>query len=369
MHPQGHPPPSEPVPPNVSQPAKAQRPGQKAPLHHPVQLCQEVITPVTPFQVNLEDQVKEMFLDPFQSPVLLVLGQKGGGKSFRMMTILMWLLRNDVFDQYYLVLPTFGYEANNSYMWLEQFKDRVFVSTQYTPEITQAFLQRPDDKVPPEDIPRCFMWLDDVGMNDLFRNDPHFVGLLSVVRHKRLSVCICYHSLTSGQTLSPFLRQNVTHTLLFRVTNEKLLESIYEELVSMTGHFQRFREFKQTYNQHTCSEVNAETGEVTKNYNGLCINNSLGCIDWNLGQWLPEESDLLKIYLDKMKKAMTLIHKVIPTKLKEVTPQIIQKPLSPTPPKKITTSWEQSIKTPIKTLSPEKLPLFLSNPHYQRPKG
>ena len=130
-------------------------------------------------------------------------------------------------------------------------------------------------------------------MNETFRNDRHFVSLLSVARHKRLSVCLCYHSLSSGHTLSPFLRQNVTHTLIFRVTNEKLLEGVYEELISMTGHFQRFREFKQVYNQHTCSKVNPTTGEVEKNSNGVCINNSLGCLDWKIGDWLPEETEIL----------------------------------------------------------------------------
>jgi hypothetical protein len=262
------------------------------------------ITPVSPYQVNLEGQLCQMFEDPQQSPILLCLGQKGGGKSFRTMTLLMYLLRKNVFDQYFLVLPTFFYEACNSYAWLKPFEDRVFVCKAYTPELSQAFLDRPDETIPPHEIPRTFLWLDDVGMNEEFRNDRSFVGLLSVARHKRLSVCLCYHSLTSGHTLSPFLRQNVTHTLVFRVTNEKLLESIYEELISMTGHFPRFRDFKQVYNQHTCSSVDAATGEIQKNYNGITINNAIGCLDWNLGEWFPQETELLKTFLDAMKIQM-----------------------------------------------------------------
>jgi hypothetical protein len=359
---------------------QAQPPGQKTPDDHQVQLYQAVevqrqrsatgqsrlpIQPVTPIQVNLEDQIKDMFQDPFQSPILLCLGQKGGGKSFRIMTILMWLIRNDIFDKYYLILPTFNYEASNSYLWLNQFQDRVFISTVYTPEISMAFLERDDAKLPPHEIPRCFLWMDDVGMNDAFRNDQKFVGLLSIARHKRLSVCLCYHSLTSGQTLSPFLRQNVTHTLLFRVTNEKLLESIYEELVSMTGHFERFRDFKQTYNQHTCSEVDPETGEITKNYNGLCINNSLGCIDWELGQWYPEESELLEEYLDKMKQCIEdeLIQKPLKVQIPELTPEVIEE-IKPNKTKPI--QWSSQVQNPIQAMPPKQLPLFLSNPHHLR---
>lgn len=272
------------------------------------------VTPVSPPQVNLEQQLQDMFADPMQQPILLCLGQKGGGKSFRTMTLLMWLLRNNVFDQYFLVLPTFHYEAANSYAWLQPFLDKVFVTKEYTPEISQAFLQRADESVPPHALPRTFLWLDDVGMNEAFRTDRHFVGLLSIARHKRLSVCLCYHSLTSGHTLSPFLRQNITHTLLFRVTNEKLLESIFEELISMTGHFARFREFKEAYNRHTCSQIDPQTGSVEKNFNGICINNAVGCLDWNVAEWFPEETEMLKEFLEKMKNEMVAFQLPAPDK-------------------------------------------------------
>lgn len=257
-----------------------------------------------PIQVNLQQQLLDMFEDKYQSPILLVLGQKGGGKSFRMMTLIMYLIRNNIYDRYFFVLPTYKFEASNSYAWLAPFKDRVYISTEYTPEITQAFMDRKDDTIPAHEIPRTFLWLDDVGCNEEFRNDRMFVSLLSIARHKRLSVALCYHSLTSGCTLNPFLRQNVTHTLLFRVTNEKLLESIYEELISMTGQFERFKDFRFVYNTHTCSSVDPATGEIEKNFNGLCINNSLGCIDWEVAEWLPDESEQLLEFLDVMKEEM-----------------------------------------------------------------
>ena len=321
----------QPVAKRQAKPAAGGPPGRQTPQSDQVQLRQGMsvndTSPVSPYQVNLEGQLTEMFMDTQQSPILLCLGQKGGGKSFRTMTMLMWLLRNNVFDQYFLVLPTFFYEACNSYAWLKPFEDRVFVCKEYTPELSQAFLNRPDETIPPHEIPRSFLWLDDVGMNEAFRNDRSFVGLLSVARHKRLSVCLCYHSLTSGHTLSPFLRQNVTHTLIFRVTNEKLLESVYEELISMTGHFPRFRDFKQVYNQHTCSSIEPTTGAITKNYNGICINNAIGCLDWNLGEWFPEETKVLKTFLDAMKIELDEERLPAPAEdqnLKEITPEMVE---------------------------------------------
>jgi hypothetical protein len=281
------------------------------------------------------------------------------------MTMLMWLLRNNVFDQYFLVLPTFFFEAANSYAWLKPFEHKVFILKEYTPDISLAFLERPDETIPPHKIPRTFLWMDDVGMNETFRNDRHFVGLLSVARHKRLSVCLCYHSLSSGHTLSPFLRQNVTHTLLFRVTNEKMLESVYEELISMTGHFQRFREFKQMYNQHTCSHVQADTGEVQKNFNGLCINNSLGCMDWNVAHWFPEETDVLKEFVDQMKQIMKEDRLPAPNKdqnLKVITPEMVSnvkgaepKHLHDTLPPESWSTLEKAAHDPM---------VFLTNPSY-----
>lgn len=268
-----------------------------------------------------------MFEDRYQSPILLVLGQKGGGKSFRMMTIIMYLIHNNIYDRYFFVLPTYKFEASNSYAWLAPFKDRVFVVEEYTPEITQAFMDRRDDTVPPHELPRTFLWLDDVGCNETFRNDRQFVSLLSIARHKRLSVALCYHSLTSGCTLNPFLRQNVTHTFLFRVTNEKLLESVFEELISMTGQFERFKDFRFVYNTHTCSKVDPATGAIEKNFNGLCINNALGCIDWEVAEWLPDESKELLQFLDAMKKEMEAEKIPAPKKglhFEELEPEVVE---------------------------------------------
>lgn len=300
-------------------------------------------------QVNLQEQLQNMFLDKTQSPILLCLGQKGGGKSFRTMTLLMWMLRNNVFDQYFLVLPTFHFEACNSYAWLKPFEDRVFICKEYTPEISQAFLDRKDETIPPHEIPRTFLWMDDVGMNETFRSDRQFVGLLSIARHKRLSVCLCYHSLTSGHTLSPFLRQNVTHTLIFRVTNEKLLESIYEELISMTGYFERFKDFKYLYNQHTCSQIHPTNGEVQKNFNGICINNALGCLDWQVADWFPEETQMLCIFLEAMKIQLDERKLPPPNKnqnLKELTTKMVQdvKPSTTTKPTELAPeSWPRLV--------------------------
>ena len=89
----------------------------------------------------------------------------------------------------------------------------------------------------------------------------------------------------------------------------------------MTGQFPRFREFKEAYNRHTCSGVNPTTGEVQKNFNGICINNSIGCLDWKVGDWFREETEVLLLFLDNMKREMAEQNLPAPAKnqnLKEI---------------------------------------------------
>lgn len=93
----------------------------------------------------------------------------------------------------------------------------------------------------------------------------------------------------------------------------------------MTGHFERFREFKGVYNQHTCSQVNPTTGAIEKNFNGICINNSVGCLDWNVGEWFAEETEVLKTFLEGMKKFMA--DRTLPPPAKNQNIKEIQPPM------------------------------------------
>ena len=308
----------------------------------------------------LEKDLAQMFEDETQAPIILALGQKGGGKTFRVMTMIKWLLDNDIFDRYLLILPTYRFEAVGSYSWLQAYKEKVFVGEQYTPDLSQALLDRRDDKKKPHEVPRTFLWLDDAGVNEQFKNDRAFVSLISIARHKRLSVCLCYHSLTSGQTLSPFLRQNITHTWLFRVTNENLLESIFQELISMTACYQNFRTFKAIYNQYTKSEFNPSTGVLDKNYNALCINNSLGVIDWKLAEWYRKQSQFMLVFTTHMKKLLVEHKLPVPGAHLQVVTTTLCSNLKKT-------EWKKDIPIPIAQPTPKELKRG-SSPEKKRPK-
>ena len=82
------------------------------------------------------------------------MGHKGGGKSFRIVTLIKHLLDNDLYDRCLLFLPSYHFEAKGSYTWLRAYKETVFIAPEFTPEISKAFLARHDEKMKPGEVPR-----------------------------------------------------------------------------------------------------------------------------------------------------------------------------------------------------------------------
>ena len=105
------------------------------------------------------------------------------------MTLIKYLLYNDLYDRCLLFLPSYHFEAKGSYTWLRAYKETVFIAPEFTPEIiSKAFLARQDEKMKPVDVPRTLIWLDDAGANQNLYSDKEFLTLLAIARHKRLTM-------------------------------------------------------------------------------------------------------------------------------------------------------------------------------------
>lgn len=78
--------------------------------------CQVMATDTT--QMQLEETLKAQLKDRGASPIILSIGARGSGKSFHMLSMLMWCLQNKCYDKYHCVLPTWHYEQNYSYTFL-----------------------------------------------------------------------------------------------------------------------------------------------------------------------------------------------------------------------------------------------------------
>ena len=294
--------------------------------------------------------MREQFEDRTAAPIILALGHKGSGKSFRIMTLIKHLLDHDLYDRYLLFLPSYAFEAKGSYTWLKAYSKKVFIAPEFTPEISKAFLARTDEKMKPGEVPRTFLWLDDAGVNTSLYSDRDFLGLLSIARHKRLSIVMCYHSLSSGKTLNPFVRQNCTHCFLFRITNRALLEQIWDEVVSMSPLWSSFKTFCIEYNNHTSSHL--VEGKVVRNHAAICIDTSLGLLDWGLGTtWLIKETQFMKIFTTHMERLLK--RNLLPAPGKDQMAQATSKEASSL--KSTVKIWKKGVPTPDTTPSPLSL--------------
>jgi hypothetical protein len=134
----------------------------------------------------------------------------------------------------------------------------------------------------------------------------------------------------------------------------------------MTGLFLRFRDFKDVYNAHTRSLVDANTGEVEKNFNAICINNALGCLDWEVSNWFPEESQLLQDFLEKVmeeRKQRQLPPSNKHQNLTEIKPPMLSNPKGAAPHVMVgSANSKEGLRMELTTDSWSKLQQAMQNP-------
>ena len=69
------------------------------------------------------------------------IGPPGAGKSFIMLNCLYEWLEYGMFDEYILILPTYGIEQNSSYDFLKNYKN-VTIYTGYHPKIAERIIKQ-----------------------------------------------------------------------------------------------------------------------------------------------------------------------------------------------------------------------------------
>ena len=100
------------------------------------------------------------------------------------------------------MLPTYDFEANDSYNFIKKSK-KVKIFDRYSYLITRE-LMNAGSKLKG----RTLIMIDDAALSAKGIFEPNFYSMLSIARHLGISLIISYHSLTSGRTLSPFVRSN-----------------------------------------------------------------------------------------------------------------------------------------------------------------
>lgn len=183
-------------------------------------------------------------MEDFQKTILegrlvLSIGTKHSGKSYFMLQYLRFAMKNNLYQKYILILPSFEFEENDSYDFIETKQKHIFVFTEYNPLILEHHMisQKKNKK-------KTLIILDDASGECIFTIDDEMKKFITSIRHFKSSMWIIAHS--AKRILNPFIRQQVDVLFLYKLSDKDLLEALFREFLSMhplffkRGDFQNF---------------------------------------------------------------------------------------------------------------------------------
>lgn len=218
---------------------------------------------------------KAMFLEqPSKATgTIYSIGPRGSGKTFLMMQCIKYWLENNVFDHYYLVIPDFEDEQNDSYSWLKDHAN-VTVYEGYHSKLGKEILDRSelnkkDNTSKGTKLEKYMLAIDDAtGMGKTLMKCEHLVKISTSARHKRVHFWACLHA-TAG-ILPPKIRYMTSYIFIYDVHKEHL-KTMYKEFINFPEDFKNFNEFNAFFSQyvrskkHGCLLVNHQNDP--KSYN------------------------------------------------------------------------------------------------------
>jgi len=201
--------------------------------------------------------------------VILCIGQKGSGKTTLFNSYLKKSLLQKNYDTYHLIIPSYKYEKDGSYNFLEN-QYNCFIYPSYTENVSKRVL---DDRAKGN---KCLFMIDDASGFDM--NDENFKTLVVTSRHGKsknftsggVCIFICLHS--ARAIIKPIVRNNCDYIFIFKMNNRKLLESLFQEYFSMV--YNKFIDF-----------LNVYKNAMTQKYNSILYSNQSPYLDVNVVNW------------------------------------------------------------------------------------
>ncbi len=195
---------------------------------------------------DLEETLKTELLEGSTFPELIVVGQRGSGKTTFVLKIMNMLLTHpqSKFKKFHVVSPVAKFEQNDSYAFLSEWavdkkKDKcVYIYPKFKDTLLAAIcarqMEKNDDN--PDGPSDLFVWVDDAVAADsiAIQKSMFLSDLTATLRHRRCVLCLCSHSITAAtagaQTgvLGCFTRQQASCC-----GNAKLIESFFLEYMSL----------------------------------------------------------------------------------------------------------------------------------------
>jgi ABC-type molybdate transport system substrate-binding protein len=178
------------------------------------------------------------------SRVYILMGIKGSGKTYFINSFIQYSLKNNIHQSYYLVLPPFINEQQNSYQYLnEQKKKKIVIFNKYNSLVSQRVL-----KDCSKDKGRKLFIIDDsTSYLNPHKLDDDLKQILTTTRHINTDLIIATHA--SRSVLSVILRGNCDFLFVFKTIHTKLLEVIYEEYIKIFSQHENQKEFITEFNE------------------------------------------------------------------------------------------------------------------------
>lgn len=164
--------------------------------------------------------------------LILSLGVKGSGKTHLLLNYLRYCFENDKYEKYVMVLPAYKFEQNDSYKFIDSKRKDIFIVTEYHEAVTKQLY---NIQTKAKDKKKTLFVLDDASGMSLFNIDDSMRQMITVLRHTNITMWMLVHA--AKGILSTFIRMNTDVLLLSKITNQKLLETIHEEYLSMTEQY------------------------------------------------------------------------------------------------------------------------------------
>lgn len=195
-----------------------------------------------------KNKVELDFIQDDQERISISIGAKGGGKTRTVLCLMKFFMSLEVprYHRYHLIMPSYKIDNDQEqYDFLRGRKD-VFIYTKYSPLVLQRVLNEQTAEQRKNNDFRTFFLIDDSTQygSDL-NSDPIFLNFMTTSRHLKIKIMAIYHA--CKKVLAPAVRANIDYLIIYKITNDKLLNDIYDEFFSMYPDFKNYTEFKKWY--------------------------------------------------------------------------------------------------------------------------
>jgi hypothetical protein len=232
----------------------------------------------------METDLEMQWLEPDQSYFGVLCGVKGSSKTYTILRMLQYSILTNRYNTIHFISPSYKIDNDQEqYAFLKNignFKTKVIMYNKYSGLIIDHILKTTD-----KTKGRTLVVIDDsTSSGPEISSDPLFVHFVTTSRHLAIRLLLIVH--TIKRILVPSIRGQIDELLVYRIINKTILESIWEEYLSILPQFIKFANFLQFYYDKILSVK----------YNGMYIDTRSTRYDANILDWVVNTKDYSKYF-------------------------------------------------------------------------